>query len=1129
MRLKTPLHFVIASQFLGAVNDNLVKVMVSLVAIDAALKAEGSIGNVVMTGMSFVVPFLLFSPVAGSLADKFPKARVMQGAKIMELLVIILGGIFFLQKSAIGLNVAIFLMGAHSAIFSPSKYGSLAEFVDHKDLAKANGYLELFTMIGSILGTGLGGPIKLLAGSYPLIAAGFLISIALTGLTFALRIPVVAAANPRSKLNVNPFQVIPIFAEIVKYKKLFAALAIAGYFWGVAALYQLNISLYSREIVGADDIWTSVFLAALATGIGVGAVLAGKISEGGIEMGLVPIGAFGVGMTSILLGPFSGSYLIVALLLFMMGIGGGFFVVPLNAYFQHNSPAERRGSYIAASNTAAYFAMIVAYSIMYAEQGLLGMSAMATFYINGVFALGLMGYLFWQDRIVVLRCLNWIICHTFYDLRVLGLNNIPKEGGALLVCNHTSYVDPPLLIASSSRFIRFLMYQPLYDWWAMKPIVSTMQAIPINTDRGIKSMMVALMKARAAVEAGEIVCIFAEGELTRIGRMVSFRKGFERVMKGVNAPIVPVYIDQLWGSIFSKRGGKFFWKIPRQLPYPVTISFGAPMLASSSAFEVRQKVQEIAAEVATSHRERSPSLRAAFARIAQRRIFTEAITDSTGRRMTYLKTFVGGCLLADKLRPQLPGSRVGVLLPPSVAGALTNIAISFMGKVAVNFNYTVGKEGMAAALKKAKPDRTITSRQFLHRLKIDPAPFDPIYIEDCLKDLPKFKAIYYSLILIFCPTKLTLFLLWRETNRRKELATIIFSSGSTAEPKGIMLTEGNILSNVGALNELFQLTRKDAMLGVLPFFHSFGYTGTLWFPLLAGIKTSYHFNPLDATTVGELTQAEESTILVATPTFLQSYTRKCAPENFRSLRHIVVGAEKLKERISGAFKEKFGILPLEGYGCTELSPVALINIPDYQGDSVNQIGNKPGTAGHPIPAVAAKIVDPDTFIDLGMDKEGLLLIKGPNVMKGYLDDEAQTKEVIRDGWYVTGDIAKIDEDGFVTITDRLSRFSKIGGEMVPHIKIEEEIHTALGEVENMCAVTGVADDRKGEQLVVLHTKDIDVDKVLKQLSDQGLHNMWIPKANRFFKIDALPLLGSGKLDLKLLNRVAQEKVSGAGS
>jgi acyl-[acyl-carrier-protein]-phospholipid O-acyltransferase/long-chain-fatty-acid--[acyl-carrier-protein] ligase len=280
--------------------------------------------------------------------------------------------------------------------------------------------------------------------------------------------------------------------------------------------------------------------------------------------------------------------------------------------------------------------------------------------------------------------------------------------------------------------------------------------------------------------------------------------------------------------------------------------------------------------------------------------------------------------------------------------------------------------------------------------------------------------------------------------------------------------------------------------------------------------------------VGELTQAEDATILLATPTFLQSYTRKCAPENFRSLKYVVVGAEKLKERIAGAFKEKFGILPLEGYGCTELSPVALINTPNFQDSEVTQIGNKPGTAGHPIPAVAVKIVDPDSLQNLGADKEGLLLIKGPNVMKGYLDDEALTKEVIRDGWYITGDIAKIDEDGFVTITDRLSRFSKIGGEMVPHIRIEEEIHAALGEIDSICAVTGVPDERKGEQLVVLHTKDFDVEKLVSMLSDRGLHNLWIPKPNRFYRIDTLPVLGSGKLDLKLVSRIAKERVGEEG-
>lgn len=266
---------------------------------------------------------------------------------------------------------------------------------------------------------------------------------------------------------------------------------------------------------------------------------------------------------------------------------------------------------------------------------------------------------------------------------------------------------------------------------------------------------------------------------------------------------------------------------------------------------------------------------------------------------------------------------------------------------------------------------------------------------------------------------------------------------------------------------------------------------------------------------------------MATPTFLMTYVKKCPPESFKSLRYVVVGAEKLKAAVAEAFEEKFGITPLEGYGCTELSPVAILNIPDFEMKRIKQVGNKRGKVGHPIPGVVVKITDPESGASLPPGKEGLLLVKGPNVMLGYLGEPNKSSEVIREGWYVTGDIATIDHDGFVAITDRLSRFSKIGGEMVPHIKIEEEIQKALGAVGTVCVVTSVPDDKKGERLVVLCTVPVDPGLLAEQLSAAGLPNLWIPKKDSFFQIPEIPMLASGKVDLKGIQELARTQVSQA--
>jgi acyl-[acyl-carrier-protein]-phospholipid O-acyltransferase/long-chain-fatty-acid--[acyl-carrier-protein] ligase len=318
---------------------------------------------------------------------------------------------------------------------------------------------------------------------------------------------------------------------------------------------------------------------------------------------------------------------------------------------------------------------------------------------------------------------------------------------------------------------------------------------------------------------------------------------------------------------------------------------------------------------------------------------------------------------------------------------------------------------------------------------------------------------------------------------------------------------------------------RDRLLGILPFFHSFGYTVTLWVPLQVGASMVFHVDPRQAKEIGELCRRYRCTIFLATPTFLRFCLKRCEPSDFSTLRLIMVGAEKLPQSLAQEFKEKFGVLPMEGYGCTELSPAAIVNVPDQEQEGFRQIGNKPGTIGQPIPGVAARIANPETFAPLGQGQEGLLLVYGGNVMAGYLGRKEATDAAIRDGWYVTGDLAKYDEDGFITITGRLSRFSKIGGEMVPHEKIEDELHRILGTSERVCLVTAVPDERKGERLIVLHTplNGTSVRQVWQQLNTKGLPNLWVPGERDFFEIGEMPLLGSGKVDLKRAKELALER------
>jgi acyl-[acyl-carrier-protein]-phospholipid O-acyltransferase/long-chain-fatty-acid--[acyl-carrier-protein] ligase len=360
-----------------------------------------------------------------------------------------------------------------------------------------------------------------------------------------------------------------------------------------------------------------------------------------------------------------------------------------------------------------------------------------------------------------------------------------------------------------------------------------------------------------------------------------------------------------------------------------------------------------------------------------------------------------------------------------------------------------------------------------------------------------------------------------------DVLTVIFTSGSTGEPKGVMLTYRNVSSNVDAVDQVIQLRPGDTMLGILPFFHSFGYTITMWGPLSLDIRAAYHFSPLDAKAIGKIAERVKATILLATPTFLRSYIKRCTPEEFASLDVVVVGAEKLPMPLAGSFEERFGVRPVEGYGATELSPLVSVNVPPSRSHH-QEVDAKEGTVGRPVPGVAAKVVDPDSFEELPQGTAGMLLITGPNVMLGYMNQPKKTEEVIRDGWYVTGDIARIDADGFIQITGRESRFSKIGGEMVPHIGIEEAIEKIVGIEDDhelpRVVVTAVSDVKKGERIVVVHRElPKPPAEIVAELRAAGLPNLWIPGTDSFMQVEEIPVLGSGKLDLKAIADLAKSK------
>ena len=618
-----------------------------------------------------------------------------------------------------------------------------------------------------------------------------------------------------------------------------------------------------------------------------------------------------------------------------------------------------------------------------------------------------------------------------------------------------------------------------------------------------------------------MVCIFAEGAISRTGNLLPFRRGLEKIVDGLGVPVIPVHLDRLWGSIFSFERGRFLWKWPKHLPYPVTVSFGAPMPSSAEAHAVRQAILELGSEAAASAKSSDDRLDLQFIRTARRNWRRFAMADSSGRELSYGRTLAASLLIAKWAASERPGEEtIGLLLPPSIGGALANVGLTLAGRVPVNLNFTAGAEAMRSAIGQCGIRTILTSKALLEKTKLEAAP-GAVFLQDLLGQAGAFEKARAA-VLARCMPARWLTALYAPAGRTPDsLATIIFSSGSTGTPKGVMLSHYNLLANIRAMAQVFWINADDRIVGVLPFFHSFGFTVTIWLPLASGCGALYHTNPAEANKIGELIARRKGTLLLSTPSFCTSYTRKCAKEDFATLRFVLVGAEKLRESVARAFHEKFGLELLEGYGCTEMSPVIAVNGPDYQAGRDSQLGSRPSTVGHPLPGVAVKVVDPSSMQPLPPNQEGLLLVKGPNRMLGYLGQAERTAEVLRDGWYITGDIGALDDEGFLRITDRLSRFSKIAGEMVPHLKVEECIYPLIGDFR--CVVAGIPDEQRGERLVVLYTHpDLPPAELWRALSETGLPKLWLPKRENIYQVEALPLLGTGKLDMQAVKAKAQQ-------
>ncbi len=716
-----------------------------------------------------------------------------------------------------------------------------------------------------------------------------------------------------------------------------------------------------------------------------------------------------------------------------------------------------------------------------------------------------------------------LLVRCFYRINAIGLENLPS-GGFLLVPNHISWVDALVLQLACPRPIRYIIDQAYYHKPILHPILRALGCIPINARHSHH----AVRAAAERIAGGEIVCVFPEGQLERTGTLLRLQRGYELIARHANATVVAVWLDQLWGSIFSFQGGRFFTKFPKRIPYPVTIAFGKPHNAEAADIATMREELLKLGEFCFSRR---PSLDRHLAeecvRGLKRRVFETAVIDGTDHtQLSRAKLLGAAAALSRYLRKEFSDERIAIVLPASKASMLANLAVVLADKVPVDLNFTMGRAANESCCRRANLRVAISATQFIERVKDFPWPERILKLDELLPPMKR-QIVCWWIIALLVPARLLLRLLEVPKKGGHTEAVLLFTSGTTGEPKGVVVSHRNVVGNVTQFRVLLDAKKTDAILASLPFFHTFGSTVTLWYPLIEGVRIVTFPNPLEAAKCAALIEQYKLTFLLATPTFLRLYLRKAEREQLRTLRLIIAGAEKLPLDLASHFEERFHKKVFEGYGLTETAPVVSVNLPDEEpkrpAEHV-QASSRLGSVGRLAPGMAAEIREPETERKLSFFETGMLWLRGPNIFEGYLHDAKRTAEVLRDGWLKTGDIGRFDEDGFLYIEGRLSRFSKIGGEMVPHEAIEQKIIELLelsGRDERPLAIVGVQDEAKGEALVLLSAVDIDTSELRKKLQEAGVPNLWIPKHVQ--RVEAIPVLASGKLDLKKCQECAAEK------
>ena len=1134
--------------FCNALVDVSHKVLLQNIAFKVFDGSEQVVWISIINAM-IIIPFLLLFTVSGYLSDKYNKKDILVYGAISSFVLSVLMIFSYMTGNFYLAMFNLVLLAVQSAIYSPAKFGIILDVWGKKNLAKGNSALQSVSIIAILFAIAIASYIfegyyvvhklaslstkeQLLDAILPL--TYYIAPVALLEMLISLfvlkKLRTSYSSNEALTLNKNELVKGKLLVKNIKTifsdNVIFLSVIGLSVFWGVSQGLMAVFPSYAKQYLELTDVFViNGVLAASGIGIAIGSLLYSRISKHYIEVGTIPLASMGMAF-SIYFSTIVESAFFLALTFLVFGIFGGLFVVPLNSLIQFNAKKRVLGTILAGNNwfhSVAMFSMLTLTTVV----SLLNLDPKNTIYL--ILLISIVGSVYTIYKLpqsILLLFLKFVV-GLKYKLEVNGVKNIPSSGGVLLLGNHVSWIDWAVILMSTPREVKFVMHKPIYEKWYLKWLLKLFKAIPIS-NASSKSTIIQVAKE---LDAGNVVVLFPEGSITRNGHMGEFKKGFELILSQTttDVKVVAFHIRGLWESMFSRASAKL---VKSYRTNTVTVSFSKTMQKEQvNIVSVKNEVVHLSTKSWGEHVQNlstvSETIFDKLKEVSGEMIFA----DSTGLELSGNKFLTVSILFKDLLKKEVKGQNIGLLLPSTAAGAFINNSVLMLGKTVINLNYTSEINSLKESIKKAEVQTIVASKKFVEKLQgkgmnLDEvlALVDVIYVEDLKEKISKVKGLFTLLSVKFLPSSI-LKMIHIKKVKKDDTIVILFSSGSEGTPKGVELSSDNILGNTQQIASILNLNDNDIIVASLPIFHAFGVTVTTFLPLIEGIKCVAHPDPTDGLGLGKLIAKYSATVMCGTSTFYRLYTKnkKLHPLMFDSIKFAVAGAEKLREDVRYDFKKKFGKDIYEGYGATETTPVAACNLPNLLApDYTVQTRSKIGTVGMPIPGTNVKIVDPHSFEELAIGEEGMILIAGIQVMKGYLKDEKKTAEVLKvingHTFYVTGDKGRVDNDGFLTIVDRYSRFAKLGGEMVSLGAIEEKISKLVTKDNEETTVdfivTSLEDEKKGEKIILLLSGENEefIATLKEQIIATFENKLMIPSS--LYIVEDIPKLGTGKKDFK---------------